>query len=121
VAIAAPIWIVRFLPNLSMVKPPCRQESVRQLPGDHAVWTAAVRLTIKEPKTAPPEKVELIAPMIALVLSVLKKSKKLGESMTWMECQFLLELAHHVASSIRIHSPSVITPESYPKRKDLAN
>jgi hypothetical protein len=59
--------------------------------------------------------------MIALVLSVLKKPKKLGESMTWMECQILLELVHHVASSVRVHSPSVITPESYPKRKDLAN
>lgn len=39
-------------------------------------------LTIKEPNTAPPEKVELIAPIIALVLSVLKKFKKLGESIT---------------------------------------
>jgi len=43
--------------------------------------------------------------MIALFLSVLKKSKKLGESMTWMECQIfwsrsimlrlLLEATHH--------------------------
>lgn len=42
---------------------------------------------VRLPKTAPPLNVELIAPMIALLLSVLKKSKKLGESMTKMECQ----------------------------------
>ena len=46
-----------------------------------------LRLTLREPITAPPENVELIAPMIALVLSVLKNSKKLGESMTWRESQ----------------------------------
>jgi hypothetical protein len=39
-------------------------------------------LTIREPNTAPPENVELIAPMIALFLSVWKKCRKLGESMT---------------------------------------
>lgn len=37
---------------------------------------------MRDPKTAPPLKVLLIAPIIALVLSVSKKCKKLGESMT---------------------------------------
>jgi hypothetical protein len=49
---------------------------------DHNVLIVRAQFTINEPNTAPPEKVELIAPMMALVLSVLKKSKKLGESMT---------------------------------------
>jgi hypothetical protein len=49
---------------------------------DRNVSITTAPFTINEPNTAPPEKVELIAPMMALVLSVLKKSKKLGESMT---------------------------------------
>jgi hypothetical protein len=49
---------------------------------DHNVSITTAPFTINEPNTAPPEKVELIAPMMALVLSVLKKFKKLGESMT---------------------------------------
>jgi hypothetical protein len=41
-------------------------------------------LTINEPSTAPPENVELIAPIMGLVFCVLKKSRKFGESMTVM-------------------------------------
>ena len=44
-------------------------------------------LTIKEPNTAPPENVELIAPIIALVFVVWKNQRKLGESMTARESQ----------------------------------
>lgn len=49
---------------------------------------------ISDPNTAPPEKVALIAPIVAEVFVVLKKSKKLGDWITM-----------------------VMTPESYPKRK----
>lgn len=56
----------------------------------------AMRYTyIKLPNTAPPLNVELIAPMIGDVGTVLKKSRKLGDRIT-----------------------SVITPASYPKRND---
>ena len=56
----------------------------------------ATRYThIKLPNTAPPLNVELMAPMIEDVDTVLKKSRKLGDRMT-----------------------SVITPASYPKRND---
>jgi hypothetical protein len=65
--------IVFLLPNLSMVRPP-----------------------INEPKTAPPENVLLIAPMIGVPLEVSKKDRKSSDAMT-----------------------SVMTPESYPKRNEL--
>jgi hypothetical protein len=42
---------------------------------------------MREPNTAPPENVELMAPMMGLVLSVWKKSWKFGESMTGVEGQ----------------------------------
>jgi hypothetical protein len=48
----------------------------------HLSKTQSTGLTINEPKTAPPENVELIAPMIGLVGFVLKKFRKFGESMT---------------------------------------
>lgn len=50
---------------------------------------------IKAPKTAPPLNVELMAPMMAVSLLVLKNDRKLGDCIT-----------------------SVITPESYPNKKD---
>jgi hypothetical protein len=49
---------------------------------------------MSEPNTAPPEKVALMAPIVAEVVSVLKYSRKLGDLMT-----------------------RVITPLSYPNRK----
>jgi hypothetical protein len=48
----------------------------------HLSKTQSTGLTINEPKTAPPENVELIAPMMGLVGFVLKKFRKFGESMT---------------------------------------
>lgn len=69
----APIIIVFLLPNLSMVKPP-----------------------INEPKTAPPENVLLMAPIIGVPLDVLKNDRKSSDAIT-----------------------SVMTPESYPKRNEL--
>lgn len=55
----APSWTVQRRPMLSMVKPP-----------------------MSEPKTAPPEKVETIAPIMALVSVVWKNVKKFSLLMT---------------------------------------
>jgi hypothetical protein len=48
----------------------------------HLSKTQSAGLTINEPKTAPPENVELIAPIMGLVCFVLKNCRKFGESMT---------------------------------------
>jgi hypothetical protein len=52
---------------------------------------------INEPNTAPPEKTELMAPMMLDAGSVLKYFRKFGELIT-----------------------SVITPASYPNKNDLS-
>ena len=55
-----------------------------------------VKPPIREPKTAPPLKLELIAPIVADVFVVLKYFRKLFEPME-----------------------SFITPAPYPKRKEV--
>jgi len=74
---------------------------------------------MREPNTAPPENVELIAPIIGLVLSVLKKSWKFGESITGVHGQIYRIHKMRSSSSRSGYSPSVMTPESYPNRNDL--